>query len=163
MDLTQAQLEIYDYCAKNDFLPVERALAFRAALEAEGNARTFNFATIDFEDVRCPECGVGGFYKRHFLGRLTHRPGCGFSWHISPLRYALVQFGACLRFSLGAGFDLSSDDEKKGKNGCLSGIFGFLFGLFLRLPFAILMIPIQTIVYFVQKKPEGAPGPTTRV
>jgi hypothetical protein len=152
MALTDRESQVIEYCEESDFLSLEQLREFRLALEAEGSAGALSFAIRDFVGSRCPQCSEAGRFKPHFLGRVVHRPGCGRSWHVSPLVHAGIQFKSCFHRGLEMGFGMAEDDEKKGKGGFLSTIFGFVFGLLLRLPFAILMIPIQTIVYFLQKK-----------
>ncbi len=158
MAMTAKESQVYEYLEQSDFISMERHREFRLALEAEGDSGALIFATRDFVGSSCPQCSEAGRFKPHFLGRVVHRPGCGRSWHVSPLVYAGIQFKACFHRGLEMGFGMAEDDEKKGKGGFLSTIFGFVFGLLLRLPFAILMIPIQTIVYFLQKKSPAHPG-----
>ncbi len=158
MAMTAKESQVFEYCEQSDFLSLERHREFQVALNAEGNAGTLSFATRGFVASSCPQCSEAGLFKHHFLGRLVHRPGCGRSWHVSPLIYMGIQLKSCFHTGLEMGYGMAEDDEKKGKGGCLSTIFGFIFGLLLRLPFAILMIPIQTIVYFLQKKSPARAG-----
>lgn len=48
---------------------------------------------------------------------------------------------------------LTEEIIKKGeKNGCLEVIFGFIIGAFFRLPFALIMIPVQALFSLVQRR-----------
>lgn len=47
---------------------------------------------------------------------------------------------------------MSMDAEKKGEKGYAEMFFGFLLGAAFRLPFAVLMMPIQAVASLSQKK-----------
>lgn len=78
----------------------------------------------------------------------------------------MKQLGDVLKIGLEAASDGWHDvDKQTGKEGgCLGAIGGFVGGMLIsiafRLPFALLMIPIQAVISLSQSKPE-ARGQTT--
>lgn len=153
MALTKTQKELYDYCDKNDFVSADTIEEFKKRLEEEGNVKTLSYALEKFVSDICPNCNVPGAFKWHFLGKLTH-PACGWSWYAAPGTYIGAQFKGVFRTGMEIGGDMLADSERKGeKGGCLGAIFGFIMGVCFRLPFALLMMPIQAIVSLCQKKP----------
>ena len=156
MSLTKTQLEIYHYFESHDFVPPDVIESFRDRLDEENpeNVRTLSYAMEDFLDDTCPKCNTSGAYKFHFMGKLNHKPGCEWSWYIGPGAYASMQLGKSVRAGMNMGSGLMSDAEKKGESGgCIYAIFGLIFGTLFRLVFAIVMIPLQTIVSLTQSKP----------
>lgn len=154
MSLTTNAREFYKYRDSHDFISPQVLEGFRVKLEREGNIGSFNYGLEKFLDASCPNCNASGVFKWHFLGRLKH-PECGWSWYVGIGTYAVEQLRAVFRTGMEISADAANDAEKRGeKHGCISIIFEVLLGVFLRLPFAILMIPIQAIFSIAQKKPE---------
>jgi len=155
MGLTQTQKELYDYRDKNDFIDETTVNSFKQRLEAEGNPNSLSYALEKFISQACPNCGTSGAYKWHFLGQLNH-PGCGWSWYVGPGAYIVAQLKGVFRTGAEIGGDILVDSEKKGESGgCIGAMFGFIFGVCFRLPFALIMIPIQAIVSLAQTKPQS--------
>jgi len=154
MGLTQTQSKFNSYCDSHDYISESVLEEFKNKLEAEGNQRTFLFGLEKFMPNTCPKCGTNGAFKWHFLGKLKH-PDCGWSWYMGPGTYIGSQMKAVFRAGFEIGAEMSDDAEKKGEKGILEAIFGFLCGVSIRLPFALLMIPIQAVVSLAQQKPES--------
>lgn len=156
---TQTAREFYQYCDAHEFIPEAILNDFKRRLEQEDNLVAFSVGLEKFQTDICPQCSAAGAYKWHFLGKLQH-PECGWSWYVSPGTYMGEQFGSVFKTGMEFGAGIYSDSEKKGEKGagCIGAIFGFVIGLSFRLPFAIVMSFIQSIVYLAQKKPE----PTTQ-
>lgn len=152
MAFTSTQRELYKYCDNNDFISSEMIEDFRQRLNQEGNLRTLSWTLEKFvKDTPCPKCNASGAFKHHFLGKLTH-PACSCSWYVTPGTYIGTQLKSVFRAGRDIGGDMSLDAEKKGEKGYAEMFFGFLMGVAIRLPFAVLMIPIQSIVSLAQKK-----------
>lgn len=155
MGLTQTQSNFYSYCDSHDYISESVLEEFRNKLEAEGNQHTLLFGLKKFVSDFCPKCGANGAFKFHFLGKLKH-PDCGFSWYVDPGSYIGKQLKAVVSSGVEASFEMGDSTERRGeKAGCLTAIFGFLCGVSIRLPFALLMIPIQAVVSLTQQKPES--------
>lgn len=153
MALTNTEREVYDYCDKNDFVSADTIEEFKKRLEEEGNLYTLKYALEKFIDEACPKCGRTGAFKWHFLGKLNH-PDCGWNWYADPGTYIVQQLKGVFRTGAEIGGEMIADSEKKGeRGGCLEMIFGFILGVCFRLPFALLMMPIQAIVSLSQKNP----------
>jgi hypothetical protein len=151
MALTSAEKELYDFCRNNEFLPAKTIEAFRQRLTQEGTLNSLVYALEDFIPGACPKCNASGTFKWHFLGKLTH-PRCSESWYVPPGTYSVRQLKAVFRTGRNMGGELSLEAGKKGEKGYAEIIIGFLVGAAFRLPFAILMMPIQTVVSLTQKK-----------
>jgi hypothetical protein len=154
MGLTQTEREVISYCNSHDFISESILNKLGMKLEQEGNLAFLNIAMEKFREDSCPKCGVDGAFKWHFLGRLKH-PDCGWAWYVGPGTYIGKQLKAVLLTGMGIGGQVTEDAEKKGERGCLGAIFGFILGIIIRLPFALLMIPIQAIISIAQRKPES--------
>ncbi|MCK5257292.1 MAG: hypothetical protein KAQ81_14770 [Deltaproteobacteria bacterium] len=153
MGLTATQKEVYAYCDKNDFVSADTIKEFKKRLEEEGNAKTLSYALDKLVTGACPNCNAAGAFKWHFLGKLSH-PVCGSSWYVAPGTYMGRQMKGVFRTGIEIGGNIFEDSEKKGESGgCLGATFGFILGVCFRLPFALLMMPIQAIVSLCQKKP----------
>ena len=153
MGLTATQREVYAYCDKNDFVSADTIEEFKRRLEEENSVKTLSYALEKFVTGVCPKCGGAGAFKWHFLGKLRH-PNCGWSWYVSPGTYIGAQLKGIFRTGMEIGGDVLADSEGKGESGgCLGAVFGFIMGVCFRLPFALLMMPIQAIVSLCQKKP----------
>jgi hypothetical protein len=156
MPRTNAQATVYDYCVKNDFVSPEMVERFRQMLEPENNLTTLSWALEDFVDEACPNCQAAGKYRFHFMGKLNHSQ-CGWSWFLGPGSYSAIQIGKVFRtgMELGAGTASKAEEDR---GGCLSQffgmIFGFILGVIVRLPFALLMIPVQALFSLSQPKPQ---------
>lgn len=160
MGLTAVEREVYNYCDANDYVSPEIINKFRSQLEREDNLGTLSHALAKFMDAACPNCGSTGAYKYHFFGKLKHPP-CGWSWYIDPGKYFVAQLKAVFRTGAGLGGEAMAEADKKGESqasGCLTALFGFMIGACFRLPFALLMIPIQAIVSLSQRKPQAQPS-----
>lgn len=151
MALTSTEKELYDCCRNNEFLSAETIENFRQRLTQEGNLNSLVIALEDFTPGACPKCNASGTFKWHFLGKLTHPP-CSESWYVPPGTYSVRQLKAVFRTGRNMGGEMSMDAEKKGEKGYAEMIFGFLFGAAFRLPFAVLMMPIQAVASLSQKK-----------
>jgi hypothetical protein len=156
MSLSPTQMEVYRYCERSDFISPATIESFKQKLMQENpkHIGTLSYALAKFMDAKCPKCNVAGAYKFHFMGNLKHNPGCGWSWYVSPGTYSATQLGKVFHAGISAGGEMMSEAEKKGeRGGCLYAVFGFIFVSIFRLIFAVLMIPIQTVVSLAQRKP----------
>jgi len=154
MAFTNAEKEVNKYLSENDFVSKEMIDSFHQKLTQVGDASYLKYALEDFVVETCPKCSASGNFKFHFWGKLNHNPGCNCSWYVSPGKYVSTQLAKTFRTGRDIGGDMALDSEKKGESGgFVSLIFGFLFGAAFRLSFAAVMIPIQTIVSVIQKKP----------
>jgi SH3 domain-containing protein len=154
MAFTPTQKELHDLCDRNEFISKEEMASFMKRLEAEGNAYSFKFALEKFLLIDCPKCRASGAFKWHFLGKLSH-PDCGRSWFVGPGEYIVAQLKAVFRTGGEIAGSAISDAEKKGESGFAGMIFGFLMGVMIRLPFAIMMIPIQAVVSLCQSNKDN--------
>jgi hypothetical protein len=157
LGLSRTQRELYEYCDKNDFVTAGTIEEFRRRLEQENNIQTLSFALEKFINDTCPNCSATGAFKYHFMGKLRH-PHCGWSWYVDPGTYIASQFKAVFRTGAELGGDMIADAEKRGERGCGGAIVGFILGAIIRLPFALVMIPIQLIFSLSQRKPELKPS-----
>ncbi len=153
MSYTAMQREVVNYCDKNDFISNEIIEHFKQKLKQEDNVHTLIYALSKFVGGSCPKCGESGSFKWHFLGKLVH-PKCGLTWYINPGAYIAAQLTAVFRTGVEIGVDAAEPDKKGEGGGFIGGVFGFLMGVSIRLPFALLMIPIQAIVSLTQAKPD---------
>lgn len=159
MSLTKTAKEFYQYCNTHEFIPESVIEKFKTRLEQEDNLMVLSVGLEKFRDDRCPNCNATGLFKWHFLGKLKH-PDCGWSWFVGPGAYTGAQLRSVFRTGMEIGAEIHSDAEKKGeKGGCIGAFFGFFIGLGFRLPFALLMIPIQAIVSLSQSRPEAKVKP----
>lgn len=154
MSLTRAQMEVYQYCDESNYIAPEKIEELNELLEQDGNSQTLSYALEKFVEGTCPKCNAPGAYKFHFMGKLKHDPGCGWSWHMGPGNYSATQLGKVFHAGMSAGGGIMSESKDK-TSSCIGGIFGFIFGSLFRLFFAVLMIPIQAIVSLTQPKPES--------
>lgn len=157
MAFTPTQKELHDLCNRNEYISKEEMASFMKRLEAEGNAYSLKFALEKFLLTECPKCKASGAFKWHFLGKLSH-PDCGRSWFVGPCEYIVAQLKAVFRTGGEIAGSAISDAEKKGESGFAGMIFGFLMGVMIRLPFAILMIPIQAVVSLCQSNKDNDGG-----
>ncbi len=147
MAYTQTEREVADYCNNNEFISMKVFDEFKSRLERENNFSTFSYHLEKFAKSTCPKCNTQGFFKWHFLGKLKHPEG-GFEWYTNPGVYIVKQLKDI--FKMGGDIAVSGDDNP----GCSGFIIGFLIAIFFRLPFTLILIPIQAIVSLTQKKPE---------
>lgn len=156
MSLTPTEREFYLYCDTNEFIPQSVIENFRRRLERENNLIALSVGLEKFRSDACPNCNAVGAYKWHFLGKLSH-PDCGWSWYVGPGAYTGAQLKAVFRTGMNLSAEAYGDAEKKGEKagGCLGAVFSFILGICFRLPFALIMIPIQAIVSLSQNKPES--------
>ena len=156
MELTKIQQIAFDLAKKNDFIPADESNEIFRRFVSEGNKSTFNYVFENFMENVCPNCGAKGLFKFHTFGNLKHSK-CSCSWYISPGQYTSIQ----LKKSFRAGMDFGGhtmgsavEDEKKGKKSStfLGPLFAFIIGTIFRLIFAIISIPIQIIIYFINRK-----------
>ncbi len=105
-------------------------------------------ALVPFHATTCPNCGDIGLFRWDFLGRLTH--DCGAAWYVSTWAYLGRQISRS--FGWGKAFAIAtvSPDDDDSAGAVIAGLFmllvGFLCGLAIRLPFGLLMTPIQAVV-----------------
>lgn len=152
MALTQTEREFYEYCRNHEFIPAPILSGFTRRLEQEDNRIAISVGLDKFITDSCPNCNDSGAFKWHFMGKLRH-PGCGWSWYVGPGTYAAAQLKAVFRTGMELGTEMGDDTDRRGeKGGCLGAIMGFIMGIFFRLPFALAMIPIQTIASLSQKQ-----------
>ena len=144
MALTTTETALYDCCNSNDFIPLAKLQQFQEQLKAEGNLNTLIFALKKFIQGRCPNCQAQGAFKWHFLGALNH-PDCGYSWYANPGSYSVKQ----LKSSLYAGRAIAGHTLKEG---WAIATLGFVVGVAFRLPLALMLIPIQAVVYLTNRK-----------
>ncbi len=165
MSLTRTEREFFHYCDTHEFIPAEILGEFKERLEREENTVALSVGLEKFRTDICPNCSAAGEYKWHFLGKQNH-PDCGWSWYISPGPYLVKQLGDVFKIGLeAASYGYDDVDKQTGKKGgCFGAIGGFVGGMLIsiafRLPFALLMIPIQAVISLSQSKPE-ARGQTT--
>lgn len=153
MALTPIAKEFWKYCDTHDFISLQIFNDFKNKLEQENNKVAFEVGLEKFLQGSCPNCNTPGAYKWHFMGKLKH-PDCGWTWYLGPGKYVAEQLKAVFRAGFGLGSDMHEPDKKGEGGGCLGAIFGFILGFFVRLPFALLMIPIQAVVSLTQQKPD---------
>lgn len=151
MSFTQTQRELHELCGRSVFMSAEQIEAFSSRLKAEGNLASLVFALEKFRPAACPKCKAEGAYKWQFLGKLTH-PECNKSWYVDPGTYIGSQLKAVFRTGAEIGGGMASDAEKKGEKGYFEMFFGFVMGMMIRLPFALMMIPVQAVVSLSQSK-----------
>jgi hypothetical protein len=72
MSLTTTQREVYDYCAKNEFVSAHKIEELSASLNSEGNISTLSYALEKFRRSTCPKCNAEGAFKWHFMGKHMH-------------------------------------------------------------------------------------------
>jgi hypothetical protein len=103
--------------------------------------------------VRCPKCGEIDWFEWKFLGKLTD-PVCGHSWYVSTGVYALQQVRATFS-AMGKGIRYMNKDvhgQGAGIAKVLGVIGGASIGFAFRLPYALIMIPIQAAVSLSKAK-----------
>lgn len=151
---TPKENEFFELCEKTNFISTETLARFKQELEREGNLSML-LACLDqyhFVSETCVKCHGTGVFKWGFLGKLAH-PDCGWAWYVTPGMYIQEQLKEVFRSGFGAAGDARKDAKKKGESGIIVMILSFVFGVFFRLVFAIIGIPIQIIVSLTQKKP----------
>lgn len=150
MDATATQKELWSYLSSNEFISKEKIEDFQQRLTKEGKLSSLNYALKPFIQGSCPKCNASGAFKWRFLGKLSH-PACTVSWYADPGTYAGRQIKAV--FSTGGELagEMASKEKKAGA-GIMGMLMGFIMGVSFRLPFAILMMPIQAVVSLSQKK-----------
>jgi hypothetical protein len=99
----------------------------------------------------CPGCGDVDWFEWKFLGKLTDQV-CGCSWYVGSGTYTRQQLRAVIQSGGKMAKDLTrgvagEESLVGGLVGKLIGGFGgVVIGIAFRLPFAIIMVPIQAIV-----------------
>ncbi len=104
-----------------------------------------------FTKATCPACGREGFFKWHFLGKLSH-PSCGHHWHVPPWHYFGRQIAAT--FNAGLRTAVSIDDSntpKEERGGCVGMVLSFCITVLFRSPFIVLMTPVQTVAWIFSR------------
>lgn len=111
--------------------------------------------------VLCPGCGDVDWFEWKFLGKLTDQV-CGHSWYVGTGTYARQQLRAVIQsggkmakeLTRGVAAQKSLLDRLVGK--LVGGFGGVVIGIAFRLPFAIIMVPIQAVVRISVSK-RGSP------
>jgi hypothetical protein len=150
MEATATQKELWSYLSSNEFISKEKIEDFQQRLTKEGKLPSLNYALKTFIPAECPKCNASGAFKWHFLGKLSH-PACTASWYVAPGTYVGKQIKAV--FSTGGEMAGEMTSKAKGTGeGIIGMLMGFIMGVSFRLPFAVLMLPIQAVVSLSQKK-----------
>ncbi len=107
----------------------------------------------------CPKCGQMDWFEWKFLGKLSD-PVCGHSWYVGPGQYTLRQiratFGAMAKGVRYMNKDVHGEGAWIAK---ILGVFGgAVIGFVFRLPFALIMIPIQAAVSWSQARKTEKPA-----
>lgn len=155
MAFKKTKMEFYNYHT-HEFVSDSVIADFRNKLEQDANLQSLSYDLKKFRYTTCPKCNGSGAFKWHLFGKLKHSD-CGWSWYVGPGTYILAQFKAAFRTGVKIGGALLDSTEEKGKKvGCSAATAGFVLWFCIRLPYAlIIMVPIQTILYLTQKKPES--------
>jgi hypothetical protein len=97
--------------------------------------------------TQCPKCGAMDWFEWKFLGKLTD-PVCGHSWYAGSGVYTARQLAAS--FQMAKRFAKYINSGASGSGAMVMkpvGAFcGVVFGLAFRLPYGLIMIPIQAVV-----------------
>ncbi len=137
---------------------VERAW-FRAAPQPARPYASAEFNPLDDKvaiKTHCPKCEASDWFEWKFLGKLTD-PICGHTWYADSGTYTVQQMRAV---------EMSRRTVKYMNHGIsgegawiakiLGGFLGMVLGMAFRLPFAVMMIPIQAVVRLSGTKAESA-------
>ena len=95
----------------------------------------------------CPNCGAVDWFEWKFLGKLKD-PVCGHSWFAGSGTYALMQLRAMFAAAGKGAKYMNAGINFEGTQIFLKPIgwfCGAIFGVVFRLPFGLLMIPIQAL------------------
>ena len=131
------------------FVPADQAEWLRDEAIAHDCLGALSRALIPFHATRCPNCGAVGLFRWAFLGHLTH--DCGASWHVSTWAYFARQVGRSVGWGKSFAIESATGSDDDGSLGAaIAGLFialiGFVLGVSIRLPFGLLMTPIQGVV-----------------
>lgn len=138
----------FNLCDKSEFISIREIMDYKTQLRSTDTT----VALIKFVKSKCPNCGEEGMFKSHLFGKVKH-PACNFEWYLSPGTYILNQLKKVFNSGMNLSTGIGDDQERKGeKQGFLGFIFHFLLGATFRLFFALLSIPIQIIIYLLNKK-----------
>jgi hypothetical protein len=102
------------------------------------------------------------WFEWKFLGKLTD-PVCGHSWYADSVIYTKRQLDATFEMVRRCAKYFNSGVSGQGAwfGKLLGGFMGLVLGLGMRLPYAVLMVPIQAVVRSVNQKgtlpPAAAP------
>ncbi len=104
--------------------------------------------------IVCPNCNALDWFEWKFLGKLTD-PVCGHTWYAGSGQYATIQIRAVFS-AAGRTIKYMNTGVGKGESAAIAkvvgGFTGATFGIAFRLPFAIIMIPIQAVVRVSNKR-----------
>jgi hypothetical protein len=150
MDVTATQKELWSYCSANDFISKEKIADFQKRLTKEGKQNSLDYALEEFEPSICPKCNADGAYKWHFLGKHNH-PACNVSWYVTPGKYIGRQIKASFRAGRDIGGEAASKESSTGGSIGMM-LFGFIIGFCFRLPYSVLLMPVQAVFSLTQKK-----------
>ena len=105
----------------------------------------------------CPNCGDTDWFEWKFLGKLTD-PICGYTWYAGSGMYTMRQIRAIFGMAKKMVKYLSHGASGEGAwiARVLGGFVGVVVGIAFRLPFAMIMIPIQAIVRLSTQKSAGS-------
>lgn len=103
----------------------------------------------DKEAIRlvCPHCGDTDWFEWRFLGKLED-PVCGHEWYADSAVYAGKQVRASFQMGkkLVKYFNHGVSGEGAFIAKALGGFTGMVFGLAFRLPYGLILIPVQALV-----------------
>lgn len=95
----------------------------------------------------CPKCGDTDWFEWRLFGKLTD-PVCGYTWYVATGTYTGRQLRAS--FDSAKRWTKHMSSGGSGADAMIGRIFGLIYGsmvgLIFRLPFGLLMIPIQAAV-----------------
>lgn len=107
--------------------------------------------------LSCPKCGDIDWFEWRFLGKLTD-PVCGYQWYVDSGVYAGKQIRAS--FQLGKKIVKYFNHGVSGEGAWIAkaaGAFtGMVIGLVVRLPYGVLMIPVQAVARAVHLRNASA-------
>ena len=153
--------ELVRFIAGREFISYEENHVIHEALDElprelrEYGKAVYYRTASDFVDAECLKCSDAGFFRWHFLGKLTH-PECWTSSYVGPGYYLKRQ----IRATFASGVDAAAGMVQPDKNGETPGFFGkvflglwgFTFGFVFRLVGTLLMLPVQAGVSLLQGK-----------
>ena len=147
MKTTQTQKEVEDFFYANEYVSPSTIETFKEKLSKESGRKglkTLSTALKDFANEQCPNCGVAGSYKWHFLGKL-HHPDCGFFWYVRHKTYVKHWIKATLK----AGVEMGGAT----RGGCLDALYNLFLTIVIGIPLVIVIVPIRVIVSIKQGRP----------
>jgi len=148
MSFTKLEEKTHAIFEEAEYVPSDVVYELGQALSEEDNEVTLSLILHKFERFECPRCGDEGAFRWHFLGELTH-PECGWTGYVSFGHYLKRQVVSSWRVGTDLGGGMISGNDQNDMTTVILGLFFFLMGtmigMCMRLPFAILGLPIHLI------------------